>query len=74
MIMTEDQEIILNGLSKYNQMLHTFSNYNNYPEWLKATTKLDETIDAVISGQYEEDASMIQYINTCIQKIGSMGE
>lgn len=72
MIITEDQEIILNHLSKYRQMFYTFSDYNNYPQWLKDDMELNKAIDAVRSGEYKENDIMEQYINKCIQAIKNM--
>ena len=69
MIVTEDQEITLNFLNKYSQMFYKFSDYNNYPQWLNDETKLDNAIDAVRAGTYEEDGTMEQYINECIQAV-----
>lgn len=72
MNITEDQEIILNYLSKYSQLLYKFSDYNNLQQWLKDDKKLDETICAVRSGRYKEDDTMEQYINDCIHEIENM--
>lgn len=74
MNITEDQEIILNYLSKYSQLFYNFSDYNDLKQWLEDDKKLDETIQAVRSGEYKEDDTMEQYINNCIQAVKSLEE
>jgi hypothetical protein len=55
-------------------MFYKFSDYNNYPQWLNDEIKLDNAIDAVRDGTYEEDDTMIKYINKCIQTVKDMLE
>ena len=69
MIVTENQEIILNFLNKYSQMFYKFSDYHNYPQWLDDEIKLDTAIDAVRAGNYEEDDTMVKYIDNCIHAV-----
>lgn len=66
MKITEEQECFLNCLTKYQQWLYKFCNYNNVSEWLKKETEIDETIDCVRSGEYLDDVNVCDYINTCI--------
>ena len=66
MRITEEQECFLNCLTKYQQWLYKFCDYNNVSEWLKEEAEIDKTIECVRTGKYLDDMNMCDYINVCI--------
>lgn len=67
MIITEEQESLLNILSKYSQFFYSFVDCKNCTNWLKEEIKLETALGAVRDGSYINGPETLEeYINDCI--------